>query len=50
MVFDGHCLHGMIGGNRTQFLQVAHQVLKPTGILAIHSMGNDVPDSDRHPL
>jgi SAM-dependent methyltransferase len=43
IVLDGHCFHCIIGGDRPRFLQTAHRLLKPNGILVIRTMCNDVP-------
>ncbi|MEM1280917.1 MAG: methyltransferase domain-containing protein [Cyanobacteria bacterium P01_H01_bin.152] len=45
IALDGRCLHCLIGRDRAQFLQSAHRVLKPGGVLTICSMCNDVPDT-----
>jgi ubiquinone/menaquinone biosynthesis C-methylase UbiE len=45
IVLDGRCFHCIIGDDRAQFLQAAHRVLKPGGILTICSMCNQVPNN-----
>ena len=42
---DGRCLHCIIGEDRAQFLDTAHRVLKPRGILLINTMCNEVPQT-----
>ena len=46
ILVDGHCFHCIIGGDRAQFLQSAHRVLKVGGILTICTMCNEVPDTE----
>lgn len=43
IALDGRCLHCIIGGDRAQFFQTAHRILKPGGILALKTMCNEVP-------
>ena len=43
IALDGHCFHCIIGSDRSQFLQTAHRILKPSGILIINTMCNQVP-------
>ncbi|MDJ0557073.1 MAG: class I SAM-dependent methyltransferase [Microcoleaceae cyanobacterium MO_207.B10] len=40
IALDGRCLHCIIGGDRLLFLQTAHRILKPGGILIINTMCN----------
>jgi ubiquinone/menaquinone biosynthesis C-methylase UbiE len=43
MAVDGRCLHCIIGKDRARFLNTAYRVLKPSGILLINTMCNEVP-------
>ena len=43
IALDGHCFHCIIGTDRAQFLQSAHRILKPNGVLVINTMCNEVP-------
>lgn len=45
IVLDGRCFHCIIGKDREQFLKIAHQLLKPGGVLVVNTMCNDVPQS-----
>lgn len=43
IALDGHCLHCIIGEDRSRWFQTTHHLLKPGGILAISCMCNEVP-------
>lgn len=45
IALDGHCFHCIIGGDRAKFLQTAHRILKPNGVLVINTMCNEIPDN-----
>lgn len=42
IALDGRCFHCIIGSDRTKFLQSAHRILKPQGVLIICTMCNQV--------
>ncbi len=42
IALDGRCLHCIIGSDRFLFLQTAHHILRPGGILIINTMCNEV--------
>lgn len=45
IALDGRCFHCIIGCDLTQFLHIAHRILKPNGVLVIATMCNQVPTS-----
>lgn len=49
IVFDGHCLHCIIGEDRNIFLRNAYRALKPGGCFLVYTMCGEVLDPDMQP-
>ena len=43
LVLDGHCLHCIIGTDRSRVLAAVQRVLKPGGVLLVRTMCDQVP-------